>query len=134
MIEVLIGAGLGLISGYIVAIIAKEELIAGKKYFLLLQGLFLTLMGILISYLFTSIQSYITLAIFLTFILLFVITKNHFNIFLKEGLFLLGIIIFSLNIKDNVHLLILSSILFFYSLLAGTLIYLKVNILKINTK
>ena len=121
---------IGLFVGFILALIAKEELKAGKKYFVTLQKIILLLIFI---FLLIFELSYIPLLLISIFIIIYLFkTKKSFN----ESLYiyiLLGII-FYLSSKTLNLFIIESSLIFLYGIPTGTLLTKKnetiINILK----
>jgi len=126
MIEILLGVGLGLISGYIVSSIAKEELVTGKKYFKIAQWIFFALIVANITYSLFTEKSFISLIIVLIIALLLIIISK-LNIYIKESIWISVIIFSSLLIRESSLQQLLSTLTFFYAVLAATLIYIKIN-------
>lgn len=126
---------LGLFVGFILAIIAKEELKQGKKYFLFLQKVILLLIFIFLL-LFIKLN-YILILLILVFVLIYIL-KNY----LKKGfnelpyIYIILSTIFYISSKKLDLFVIESSLIFLYGLPTGTLITKKdkeesiINILK----
>ena len=126
---------LGLSIGLILAIIAKEELKAGKKYFILLQKAILLLIFIFLIYFLKF--NLINLIIVLLFIFIYLI-KYYWNKRINESfyIYLILSIIFYISSKSLNLFIIESSLIFLYGLPTGTLLTTKnkkesiINILK----
>lgn len=126
-------AYLGLFVGFILAIIAKEELKAGKKYFLFLQRIILLLIFVFLL-IFIKL-SYILVLLVLVFIMVYLLKrKKEFNEL--PYIYLILSIIFYLSSKKLDLFLIESSLIFLYGLPTGSLLTQKskketmINILK----
>ncbi len=115
-------AYMGLFIGFILAIIAKEELKAGKKYFILLQKIILLLIFV---FLLVFIElSYIPILLILAFILISILrSKKEFNEL--PYIYIILAIIFYLSSKQLNLFIIESSLIFLYGLPIGTLITKK---------
>ncbi len=114
----------GIIWGYLLALIAPEELTKGKKYFVLVKRIILGLMIVLVNYYLYLLKEYLFLIIF-TLLIIF--------LFLMEVVFVpkrkvYELLIYSLIlssfflISDSDFRLILASLIFLYSLVSGTLL------------
>ncbi len=123
----------GLFLGFIVSLLAQEELRDGKKYFFLMQNIVIVLILFFVME-FYQINLYISLAVsaVLLFLFFYLKTLNHTNRdFIIYPLF--GIIFFLL--KDSQLILVIGSLIFIYSLLSASIFSeesMKKN--KINVK
>jgi len=126
---------LGLFAGFILAIIAKEELKAGKKYFILSQKIILLLIFIFLL-VFIDLN-YIIILLILAFILIS-LWKTYSEKEFNELPYIYAIlaIIFYISSKTLNLFIIESSLIFLYGLPIGTLLTKKdkketiINILK----
>lgn len=110
----------GLFIGFILALIAKEELKAGKKYFIQLQKIILLLIFIFLI-IFIKLNYTLFLLIFIIIIGLKKYGKKDFNELVYIYI-ILGII-FYLSSKNSNLLAIESSLIFLYGLPTGSLLY-----------
>lgn len=113
---------LGLFIGFILAIIAKEEIKPGKRYFLLLQKIILLLIFIFLL-IFIDLN-YILVLLILAFIIIHLLkTKKEF----KElpYIYIILSIIFYLSSKKLNLFIIESSLIFLYGLPTGSLLTKK---------
>lgn len=124
---------LSLVVGFILAIIAKEELKAGKKYFLFLQKIILLL--IFIFLLIYIDLNYVLVLLILAFIAVHLLkTKKESD--KLPYLYIILAVIFYLSSKNRNLFVIESSLMFLYGLPTGTLLTGKskketvINILK----
>ena len=126
---------IGLFVGFFLAIIAKEELKAGKKYFLFLQKIILLLIFV---FLLVFIKlNYILVLLILGLIVVYV-AKNYFKDKIDDVFYFYIIlsIIFYLSSKELNLFIIESSLIFLYGLPTGSLLMRKskketlINILK----
>lgn len=111
---------LGLIIGIIIAKYTKEELQTGKKYFTLLQKLFLFIISLLLLFFFKLNIIYIIILSILFIIFLFFI-KLKKNIIMYN---LLAIVLFISSSKE-IYFIYISSLIFLYGIPTGTLFYYK---------
>lgn len=121
---------IGLFIGFFLAIIAKEEIKPGKKYFMILQKIIL-----LLAFIFLLIYlnlNYILVLLILVFIVVY-ISKTENKIPL---IYIILSIIFYLSSKNSNLLIIESSLIFLYGIPTGSLLTRKskketiINILK----
>lgn len=124
---------LGLFTGFILAITAKEELKPGKKYFIFLQKVILLLIFIFLL-IFVDLN-YVLVLLILIFILIQILRrKKDFNE-LPYTYIILAIIFYLSSKKLNLFI-IESSLIFLYGIPTGTLLTKKskkeaiINILK----
>lgn len=124
---------LGLFAGFILASMAKEELKAGKKYFIFLQKIILLL--IFIFLLIYIDLNYIMVLLILFFIAIYTLKrKKEFNEL--PYIYIVLSIIFYLSSKNLDLFVIESSLIFLYGLPTGSLMTKKskkeavINILK----
>lgn len=124
---------LGLFIGFALAIIAKEELKAGKRYFILLQKIILLLVFIFLL-IYIKID-YIIILLTLTFIIIHLL-KNYFKFNESIYIYIILAIIFYLSSKILNLWVLESSLIFLYGLPTGSLLTNKdkkqtfINILK----
>lgn len=111
---------MGIVSGIILAFIAKEELKQGKRYFVLMRNLLLALIVVFLLY-FYYINKYLILIIsVLLFLSLSKINlKKDYIVYWLTGIVLL------LVSKNKDFLLIESILIFLYGLPAGTLFAMR---------
>jgi len=115
-------AYIGLFIGFILAIIAKEEIKPGKKYFILLQKIILLLIFIFLL-LFINLK-YVVVLLILAFILISILrTKKEFNEL--PYIYIILAIIFYLSSKNLNLFIIESSLIFLYGVPIGTLMTKK---------
>ena len=126
-------AYLGLFVGFILAIMAKEELKAGKKYFLFLQKIILLLIFVFLLIYIDS--NYILVLLLLVFIIIYLLKrKRKFNEL--PYIYIILAVIFYLSSKNLDLFVIESSLIFLYGLPTGSLMTTKdkketvINILK----
>lgn len=125
----------GLFVGFILAIIAKEELKQGKKYFIFLQKIILLLIFIFLL-IFIKLN-YLLVLLILIFILIYIL-KNYLKKQFNElsYIYIILSIIFYISSKELNLFVIESSLIFLYGLPTGTLLIRKskketiINILK----
>ena len=119
----------GLFIGFMLAIMAKEEIKPGKKYFIILQRITLLLIFI---FLFILIFDFLLLLI----ITLVYILKKKINFNESPYVYIILAVIFYLSSKNLNLFIIESSLIFLYGLPTGTLLTKKskketiINILK----
>jgi len=124
---------LGLFVGLILAIIAKEELKSGKKYFLFLQKLLLLLIFIFLL-IFIGLNYISVLLIFMFIMISLLKRKKEFNE-LPYTYIILAVVFYLSSKKLNPYI-IESSLIFLYGIPTGTLLTEKskkksiINILK----
>jgi len=112
-------AYLGLFIGFILAITAKEELKAGKKYFIFLQKVILLLIFIFLL-LFIDLD-YILVLLILAFIIVAVLKRRtKFNEL--PYIYIILAVIFYLSSKKLNLFIIESSLIFLYGLPTGSLL------------
>lgn len=115
-------AYLGLFIGFLLAIIAKEEIKPGKKYFIFLQKIILLL--IFISLLIFIDLNYLLVLLISAFIVIYLSkTKKEFN--KLPYIYILLSIIFYLSSKKLNLFIIESSLIFLYGLPTGSLLTKK---------
>ena len=123
----------GLFVGLILAIIAKEELKSGKKYFLFLQKLLLLLIFIFLL-IFIGLNYISVLLIFMFIMISLLKRKKEFNE-LPYTYIILAVVFYLSSKKLNPYI-IESSLIFLYGIPTGTLLTEKskkksiINILK----
>lgn len=124
---------LGLFVGFILAITAKEELKAGRKYFIFLQKIILLLIFVFLL-IFVKLN-YLLVLLILVFIVIYISKrKKEFNEL--PYIYIILSIIFYISSKELNLFVIESSLIFLYGLPTGTLLTRKskvgsiVNILK----
>lgn len=113
-------AFLGIFVGFFLALYTKEELKQGKKYFILLQKILLTLIfGFLLF--FFQIQLNIILFISIIFLVFLLVTDSNqqLPIYIALG------IIFSITSCNHDIFLTVSSLIFLYGIPTGTLLTQK---------
>ena len=113
----------GLLGGWIVGRIAKEELKNGKKYFVLLQRILFS--AILLLVILFSIKNIWLSLFFISAMIYFFAGKNTFK---DITVYLLFSIIFYLS--QNRLFLLQASLMFTYGFPAGSLIYMKKKTVK----
>jgi len=126
---------IGLFMGFILVLMAKEEIKPGKKYFLFLQKAILSLIFILLV-VFLGLN-YIVILLLLACIIIY-ITKNYLKKEFNDVIYtyILLSVIFYLSSKNLNLFIIESSLIFLYGLPTGTLLTTKdkkqtaMNILK----
>lgn len=113
---------IGLFVGFILAIIAKEEIKPGKKYFIFLQKLILLLIFI---FLLVFIKlNYILVLLILVFIVIYLLkTKKEFNE--SPYIYIVLSVVFYLSLKILSLFVIESSLIFIYGLPTGSLLTKK---------
>lgn len=114
----------GLFAGFFLAIIAKEELKIGKKYFVFLQKIILLLIFV---FLLVFIKlNYILVLLILAFIAVYA-AKNYFKDKFDEMFYVYIIlaVIFYLSSKELNLFIIESSLIFLYGLPSGSLLMRK---------
>jgi hypothetical protein len=124
---------IGLFMGFILALIAKEEIKPGKKYFLFLQKAILSAIFIIL-FIFLDLN-YIAILLLLACIIIYITKKKkEFNDTIYT--YILLSVIFYLSSR-NINLFIIEApLIFFYGLPTGTLLTTKdkkqttINILK----
>ena len=118
---------LGLPAGILLAYMTKEELVKGKKYFLILRYSFYSIIGI--TTLIFFLQDKLFLRLFLFIILASVIisveliTKNKY---FQNFSYILFFITYFLN-SNEIFQVIFASLIFIYGLPTGTLIYHEIK-------
>lgn len=135
--SILIGliALLGIPSGIILALIAPEELKAGKVYFKTMSALIFILMSFLLIYYFFAQQQYLFLTLFVIVAVIFFVLKLRYDFFWLDWLntlfFLSFYFLLALFFKSEmVYQLLLASLLFLSGLPTGSL--LKMNFQRKN--
>ena len=115
-------AYIGLFIGFILAIMAKEELKPGKKYFIFLQKAIL-----LLIFLFLFIGfNYLSVLLLFALILIYVL-KKRIEFGESPYIYTILAIIFYLSSKNLNQFVIESSLIFLYGLPTGTLLTKKSN-------
>lgn len=110
---------IGLFIGFFLAIIAKEEIKPGRKYFLFLQKIILLLIFIFLL-LFIKLN-YILILLILIFIIIYLLkTKKEFNEL--PYIYIILSVIFYLSSKKLSLFVIESSLIFLYGLPTGSLL------------
>jgi len=112
-------AYLGLFIGFILAIIAKEEIKPGKKYFLFLQKIILLLIFVFLL-IFIKLN-YILALLILAFIIIYISKTKNKMLYIYT---ILSIIFYLSSKKLNLFILE-SSLIFLYGVPAGTLLTKK---------
>ncbi len=114
----------GIIWGYVLALIAPEELGKGKKYFVWVKIIILGLILILIDYQWYILKEYLLLMVFSIMIIFLFLMENAFIAKRKVYELLIYVIILSsfFLISNLDFKLILASLIFGYSLVSGTLL------------
>jgi len=113
---------LGLVVGIILAIIAKEELKKGKKYFIFLKKIILLLVFIFLI-IFIELN-YIILLLILPFIGIYLL-KNKIDFNELPYIYIILAVIFYLSSKTLNLFIIESSLIFLYGIPTGSLLYQK---------
>ena len=124
---------IGLFMGFILALMAKEEIKPGKKYFLFLQNAILSLI-FLSLFIFLGLN-YIVILLLLACIIIYITKKKkEFNHTIYT--YILFSVIFYISSKNLNLFIIESSLIFLYGLPTGTLLTTKdkkqtiINLLK----
>ncbi len=112
--------GLGLFSGVFLALIAPEELKAGKKYFILLRTVLFVAIVALLVFSYYRINMIITIICLLSLLDLFLNKISDIIRFALLGLF------FYLSAPLNQLFVLISVLIFIYGLPAGTLLAHKI--------
>ncbi len=113
---------LGLFIGFILAIVAKEELKQGKKYFIFLKKMILLLIFIFLL-LFIELN-YILILLILAFIIIYLLkTKKEFNE--SPYIYIILSVVFYLSSRKLNLFIIESSLILLYGLPTGTLLTKK---------
>lgn len=114
----------GIIWGYVLGLIAPEELGKGKKYFVLIKRIILGLILILLDYQWYALKEYLLLIIFSIMIIFLFLMEMIFVAKRKVyQLLIYSLILVSFFlISDLDFMLILASLIFLYSLVSGTLL------------
>jgi len=113
---------LGIGVGYVLALIAPEELDSGKKYFIFTkQALYFSIFA-LISFHFLNVQllSYFLVFVLITIILFTIQIKNN-NQWLESSVYFLFIVPYFLITNVNIKILLIS-LIFLYGFPLGSLI------------
>ena len=117
----LIIALIGIIIGVLLGRIAPEELNKGKKYFILLKKILFLIMLIVLGYFLKGNYLLLTLSQIIGFGLFYLNIKKY-GWYLEGINYLFFVVFYFLNTDFNFKLII-SSLLFFYGLPLGSLIY-----------
>ena len=114
----------GIIWGYVLGLIAPEELEKGKKYFVWLKRIILGLILVLVDYQWYVLKEYLLLVIFTVLIIFLFLMEIVFVPKRKVYQLLIYSLILSsfFLISDLDFRLILASLIFGYSLVSGTLL------------
>jgi len=113
-------AAIGLICGYFIAKIAKEELKEGRKYFIFLKRI---LLALILFFLLLGFEVYILLSLIVSVLFLFFILYFFKNIVKKNVLiYLILALVFFFSVKTK-FFLIISSLIFIYGFPTGSLMF-----------
>ena len=112
----------GIIFGLILALIAPEELRAGKKYFLLLKKIIFIVIFFLINYyLYLAENYYVLIPFTILGIVLFIIEFMQIKPIYELSNYLIFVIPYFFVTNNKFHLL-LATLIFLYGLPTGTLL------------
>ena len=112
----------GIIFGLILALIAPEELRAGKKYFLLLKKIIFIIIFFLINYyLYLAENYYVLIPFTILGIVLFIIEFMQIKPIYELSNYLIFVIPYFFVTNNKFHLL-LAGLIFLYGLPTGTLL------------
>ena len=123
MIDLIIGISAGIGTGWALAQIAPEEIIPGRKYFLIFKTIVFSLIFLLVAWSWAQQQNYWLLGIFsITFIILSRIgSPARYKPWQEVPRYALFIAAYFLMTEKEVPLL-LSSLMFLYGMPTGTLL------------
>lgn len=114
----------GIIWGYVLGLIAPEELGKGKKYFIWVKRIILGLVLVLVDYQWYGLREYLLLIVFSIIIIFLFLMEMVFVTKRKVYQLLIYVLILVsfFLISDLDFRLILASLIFLYSLVSGTLL------------
>ena len=113
---------LGIVFGYILALIAPEELRAGRNLFKIGKFVMFLVVFLLVNYYLYLFSSFVMLGVFSTLMIIMFVLEL---VYMKRIYELFNYVIFTIPyiiIGDDTFRLVFASVLFVYGLVAGTLI------------